>query len=148
MVYVFIFIFLIGGAMMLAMSVSLVRKGIQSKSWPTAKGIILKSGLKTTESWNQIDVAKIRLLYEYEVNGVKHQCTKIDFSGTRKAAVFQRIALLGLTEGKEVTVYYDPEHHHRAILEPGLKFKYLTSGFLALAAIAFCVLGIVAEFSD
>ena len=145
MVYVFIFFILFGGLAMLFMSNSLARKGMQSKSWPTVQGIILKSGLKTTESWNSIDVAKIRLLYEYEVDGVKHQCTKIDFGGTRKAALFQRISLLGLNEGKQVTVYYDPEHHHRAILEPGLKFKYLGTGFMALAIIAFGVLGIFAQ---
>jgi len=96
---------------------------MESKTWPTAAGVIVRSeieahnstdsdsGSKTTEA---VQYAKIG--YQYEVGGQKHKGTRISLSSASGNA--QQI-VARYPKGKSVRVYYNPDKPKYAVLVPG-----------------------------
>ena len=94
---------------------------MESKSWPTVGGVIVRSeieahnsnssGSKTTEA---VQYAKIA--YQYEVGGQKHKGTRISLSSASNNA--QQI-VARYPKGKSVQVYYNPDKPKQAVLVPG-----------------------------
>jgi hypothetical protein len=96
---------------------------MESKTWPTSAGVIVRSeieahnsadsdsGSKTTEA---VQYAKIA--YQYEVGGQKHKGTRISLSSASNNA--QQI-VSRYPKGKSVQVYYNPDKPKQAVLVPG-----------------------------
>jgi len=93
----------------------------QSKSWPTAKGVVVSSEVDRTylagaARFPPAYSAKIR--FEYAVDGRKYYTSNISsFSVTYNAGYGK--ALQKYPVGKGVDVYYKPDNPKISILEPG-----------------------------
>jgi hypothetical protein len=133
----------VAGAFILAAGVGLgvrtvrnLAKGLHSRSWPATPGTVLES---SSERTGRGYGAAVR--YRYEVDGKEFVGSRlfIGDSVDRSASVIDgRIAQF--PKGKGVSVFYDPDHPHVAVLEPGLKWSDWIMG--AVIPIAFGVIGV------
>lgn len=100
-------------------------QGYQTQSWPMVRGKIIKSEVIRQEIKNNHDKFSWDILYQYQVfhksyTG-QHIAYKPGKSKNSKYANEQTCHQLvkAYPVDKEVPVYYNPKHHHRAVLERG-----------------------------
>jgi hypothetical protein len=76
--------------------------------------------------------------YRYEVDGAPFRGSRISFAPTLNRRAFERalITFHRYPPGKAVTVYYDPAHPERSVLEPGFSWPLATQFFGGLLLIA------------
>ena len=114
---------LIGLALM-GYGLSLTIKGQRAKRWPTAEGIIQGS------SWKQSGHGvKGRLAYKYNVKGKEYLGKKrklIDTEVHWMISWGETSIATKYWKGRQVPVYYNPEKPSQAILEPGIKLRYVS----------------------
>jgi hypothetical protein len=81
------------------------------------------------------------LEYRYEVDGVQRRGSRISFAPTFNRHAFERALVVfhRYPPGKAVTIYYDPRHPERSVIEPGLSWPLAMQfvGGLVLIAAAF-----------
>lgn len=119
--------------------------GNRSKTWPTAKGKIIHSGVlfnADMEGWQP------KVIYEYTVDGVfHHEGATVSFA-VANLVLTQSVAreiVDRYPEGKTVSVSFNPANPNQAVLEPGAGKVYLLI-LLAVAAV-FVFLGAL-QFSS
>ena len=111
----------------------------QSKQWPKVQGTIQTVNIHGSEI--QMD-----LEYSYQVQGETHKNKRIFFTNSKyykksRAIEFEK----KYKEGQQVSVFYNPNKHRMAVLEPGRKDGVI-SGVIFLAL--FFALGYIAFFNE
>jgi len=129
--------FVILGAFMITVGVNNYRDGKATDSWPATNGLVLSSVVKE-DSRTVRDNGRTRtettyepiVRYEYTVDGTVYSGGDITAGGyggglDRAYRVTGRYPV-----GIDTTVYYDPDHPDRAVLEPGADVRnvYLFGG--------------------
>lgn len=90
-----------------------------SKDWPTAQGVIARSGLSRVKLLNE-EKYQADVKYHFQVNGRDYSGTRISFMSTTGSSEKAQYALIEpYPVGAEVTVYYDPDDPSSSILVPG-----------------------------
>jgi uncharacterized protein DUF3592 len=125
-----------------------VLTGVESVDWPSTKGkVTLSRGTWTLERNPMTDrltkYYRAELEYEYEVNGTKYQSTNIAMNSAQINYPSQGAAELVAKQyprGATVTVYYNPDEPHVAVLKKGQ--SYMSIGPLLLG-IPIIFLGLV-----
>lgn len=117
-------------------------RGTMAASWPTMPGQIKSAEVQERHTGRTTKVrAEVR--YTYRVEGVEYSADRV-FFGDRVYST------LGMTAAREVTqyhpdatvqVYYNPDDHKDAVLEPGINGQVW---LMLVASLAFMVLGAVA----
>lgn len=99
----------------------------QSRTWPTAQGLIQNSSMERGgkgEYW-------ARVTYDFTVNATAFHGTRVAFGdyGSSVSSHAQDI-VNRYPKGKTVTVYYNPRNPQMCLLEPGVKVQaWFVSGF-------------------
>lgn len=145
--------FLICGIVLFFIGSRLTRLGNESLNWPQTTGIITNSYFYDDTDYGDDDVGELSFIavteYSYTVYGKEYM------SGRRSLGDIP--GMTGFTDPKEadsvvkqypesslVTVWYRPDKHVFAVLEPGLESKfhftiYIASLFLFVAFIMFSI---------
>ncbi|GAA4804954.1 DUF3592 domain-containing protein [Litoribaculum gwangyangense] len=110
----------------------------QSKRWPKVEGTIQTVNIHGSEI--QMD-----LEYSYQVQGETHKNKRIFFTNSKyykknRAIEFEK----KYREGQQVNVFYNPNKHRMAVLEPGRKDGVISAIILLTL---FFTLGYVAFFN-
>lgn len=98
------------------------RQSEESLHWTRTEGVVTVSSVKRHDSMGSsgsYETANIH--YEYAVDGKKYKSTRFSFDDLEKLAVTEdqmQSLLARYPNGKELTVYYDPNDHASAILFP------------------------------
>ena len=92
----------------------------QSANWPSVSGTITDSTMLSLRC-KGVPCYRGQIEYRYRVGDVPYHCAALHLGRSRPAArdSWQRV-LDQYPAGKEVRVYYEPQHPDNAILEPGL----------------------------
>lgn len=111
-----------------------------SDSWPSVMGVVISSGINESYSDNT-KMYSPDVFYEYSVNDepfTGSRIKSIDGSTSSYSSVINTIQKY--QEGKNVSVYYNPEAPGISMLEPGAGFfTYL----IKYAPLLFCLVGIL-----
>jgi len=111
------FIMMAAGAINVAWAVARFPRAFSSARWPTTEGLIMARDLDDSPG-------KYQPLFEYryQVDGVPFRGSRISFGPPFNPQAFQRalVTYHQYPPGKAVTVYYDPQHPDRSVLEPGI----------------------------
>ncbi len=137
--------FLAVGICICIWGIDTIIKAKKSKNWPNTKGVIISSSV-TSKAKNtppldftpkKANAYEAKLLYEYTVKGKTYQSRRLCFGdfGMRTSSRAKKI-VSKYPEGKEILIYYDPDNHKSAVLEPGITRE--SFGFLGLGIV--CVL--------
>jgi hypothetical protein len=93
-------------------------KSREAVNWPIAKGIILKSELKSNGGLNTTYEARIE--YKYQAAGQTYQSSKVRARGTSSRSQSEVAPFVAqLPAGIEVAVYYNPSNPADALLMVG-----------------------------
>jgi len=118
-------IFIAIGILIALFSYSSYKTSLQSKTWPTVNGNIIKSDIErhtgtTGEGADKIDTVHeyAKIAYQYDVDGKHYESTKISFSSSSSSENAEKI-VSRYPKGKTVNVYYNPEKPKQAVLVPG-----------------------------
>ncbi len=132
-----IFAFL--GLYCLAIGISMGIEGIKAKSWPTAKGRIIKSRVEELRTSSKIRIARLclNLDYLYLVGNQVFEGHRLN-SGWRCFASENYIKniLKKYPVGKNVLVHYNPQKPQISLLEPGLNWSVFLMIGLGLITIS------------
>ncbi len=125
-----IFAFL--GLWCLAVGISMGMEGINARSWPRAKGRIIKSKVEELRTSSRIRIARLCLSldYLYMVGDKILEGHRLN-SGLRCFASedFVKEVLKRYPVGKKVEVYYNSKRPEISLLEPGLNWSaFLMTG--------------------
>ena len=124
-------------------------KGVESKRWPTTRGLVVYNKVHTRSTTtgsdihegNRNPVSTLILEYSYTVKGRKYKCSNIKFlRGESNNFFIERIIGRKYPVGKKVNVYYNVRNPSEACLEPGLTFGAIL-GFLIV--FSFLLSGVV-----
>ncbi len=138
--------FLAVGICICIWGIDTIIKAKKSNNWPSTKGMIISS-LVTSKAKNKPPLVlapkktsayEAKLLYEYTVKGKTYQSRRLCFGdfGMRTSSRAKNI-VSKYPNGKIVLLYYDPDNHKNAVLEPGITRE--SFGFLGLGIV--CILG-------
>lgn len=104
-----------------------LKRGFESRSWPTVDGVFVMQGYSTTSSGRSSSGTRVESVYYYYVDGVRYDGFRIGFGWPRHPPKFE--------EGSAIKVHVKPGDPTMHVLVPGP-----TNNFLApLAFAAFLV---------
>ena len=115
-----------------------VQKAMQSTDWPSVKGKVVESGIRTekgpsSSKTGSRDSYHANVIYEYDVIGKVYTGRKVGFGEYgREDEVHATKISEKYPEGEAVDVYYDPDQPSDSVLEPGshgLPWFYIALGF-------------------
>jgi hypothetical protein len=96
---------------------------MESKTWPTVGGVIVRSEIEAHDSTASSDGSKkseavqySKIAYQYQVGGQSHKNSRISFSSSSGNA---NQIVARYPKGKSVQVYYNPDKPKQAVLIPG-----------------------------
>jgi len=126
---------------------AILRLAVESWSWETAAGKILRSGSAQVQTQNGINY-KPDVSYEYEVGQTKYRgetfsIGNLTFSGNKAQTIISQM-LRHYPQGARTQIYYNPKNPKMSVLEPGIKVQHLLLPVVALAIICVSLLIIVA----
>jgi hypothetical protein len=111
----------------------------QSKLWSKVQGTIQTIDIAASE-------IKMSLEYSYQVQGEAYKNKRIFFTNSKYYKKSRTIEFeKKYQEGQQVSVFYNPNKHRMAVLEPGRKDGVI-SGIIFLAL--FFALGYIAFFNE
>ena len=123
-IFLFFFgtLFLFGGVGVLYLGVNSIDAANDSKNWPTTSGSIIFSEFqqKPAQSGRESPTYIADIKYTYKVNGKKYNSDVVSFgqySTSNRKHLYAELKKYPL--GCQVVVYYNPEDHQHAVLEPG-----------------------------
>lgn len=136
--YVVPWLFLIAGVVVLCVGVRKCVHASASTNWPQTDGVIVESFVETDHRTDGTRFAP-RIVYEYAVGDDLHTATTVsygDYSASWDSHAREVVDRYPV--GERVTVYYHPQDHDTAVLEPGSRFNaYL----VAVMGLLFTVVG-------
>jgi hypothetical protein len=99
----------------------------QSRTWPTAQGVIQNSSLDSGskgEYWAHV-------MYDFTVNATAFNGNRVAFGDYGSSILSHAQGVVNrYPKGKAVTVYYDPKNPQVCLLEPGVKVQaWFVPGF-------------------
>jgi hypothetical protein len=102
-----------------------ILKAQKSRSWPTASGTVLDSGMEAHQSRDEDGDIKTTygatIQYKYLVDGQEFQGNRRTFSNVRTSSVRNTEKILERYPlGSSVDVFYDPDDPSSSVLEPGV----------------------------
>lgn len=122
------------------LGVCFLKKGLQIKTWPIAKGKIIHSELEVVYNPKPSDKANIK--YSYQVDGVAYESNSVRPGGTvvsKWPGQVEKVLKMFPVEST-VDVNYNPQKHAESYLMTGLDFR----GFgLILLPVIYCGIYIV-----
>jgi len=117
----FMGIFLVIGAGLTYWGWTILQNARASASWPTADGVITRSGVSHSTDSDGGDSYNPEVTYTYTVNNTGYDNNTIKFGENSYSSSKKADGIAGnYPVGKNVTVYYDPEKPDRSVLEPGV----------------------------
>lgn len=130
-----------------------VRQAEASRSWPAVDARIISSRIQVERESSsdigyggRITYYYPQLLYEYDVQGLTYQSTKILFVNVNYTHSDAEAAIARYPAGGRALAYVDPANPRLAVLEPGIegkKGKYAIAGFVGAI---FTVIGVAMWF--
>ncbi len=99
--------------------------GKASESWPTVQGVLVSESTTGKKK-------RTHIFYEYTVDGVKYKNSRVNFQDDKasKKEIQSKYNI-----GDTFTVYYDPQSHEQAVLQPGASMFSL---FMKIGGGLFC----------
>ena len=121
-----------------------ILKAQKSRSWPTASGTVLDSGMESHQSRDDDGDIKTTygatIQYKYTVDGQEFVGDRRTFSNVRTSSVRNTEKILErYPRGSSVDVFYDPDDPSSSVLESGVG---AATYILLLVPIGFLVFGI------
>ena len=121
-----------------------ILKAQKSRSWPTASGTVLDSGMEANQSRDEDGDIKTTygatIQYKYTVDGQEFVGDRRTFSNVRTSSVRNTEKILERYPlGSSVDVFYDPDDPSSSVLESGVG---AATYILLLVPIGFLVFGI------
>ncbi len=116
--WLFVIVLFTLGLGLLGYNWSQQHKAWESRQWPTVQGQVISTGMAESSDDNGVAYAPI-VRYTYEVDGVEYQSSRIAFGPTEYTSSRRKVAqvLARYPEGSAVTVHYNPNDPHEAVLE-------------------------------
>jgi Protein of unknown function (DUF3592) len=108
---------LIGGWCVWKSMRALVR-GLMSRSWPVAAGVVLKAKLVKSRSSEGDEISRQDLEYSYSVRGRTYRKKRIRF-GIPRSLLWSSDSQRGYRRGEHVDVYYSPSRPTVSALQRG-----------------------------
>ena len=98
-----------------------VRLAMASSTWRPTKGLVLKSYLDESSPDDGGDVThSAHVRYSYKIASNRYESTRLTYRPTSGLMFSDALSLLdGITQGREVAVFYNPRNPSRAVLVPG-----------------------------
>ena len=130
-VYVVIIgLFIASGLAITAWGLRIMAEARKTRQWPSVDGEIVRSvaGPQTDDLLPDIE-------FRYRVDSQEYQQTMAFPSGTMPTPEFNKSYQKKYPAGAQVAVYYNPEQHHIATLEPGAAngdWMVLAGGIIAI----------------
>ena len=108
-------------------------RGRQSKAWPTARGVILKSTWRGS-MYYEGGGKHIKIEYRYTVNGEKYKSDKITVNGFGSGVSLKEAEDVKsmFPQGQEVDVFCDPSNPKDSVLIPGVLAKEYRHGIIVI----------------
>ncbi len=130
--------FLAGGIVICAWGIWTIVKAKKSADWPSVKGTLISSSIRSNIKTASSDSYEAKILYSYTVNGKTYTGKRVCYGdfGIRTRSRAEKI-IAHYPEGKNVRVFYDPDDPKEGILEPGITRE--SFGFFGIGVI--CILG-------
>lgn len=112
----------------------------QSRRWPAAAGMVTGEYVGDADGILNFCTYSYSagVTYEYEVAGQRHRCNLISYRHAFAFVSIRRVvrAKAPYPVGRAVTVYYDPRHPERGVLEPGVGLQNHLAAGVPFAALA------------
>jgi hypothetical protein len=118
-------------------------KSIQSYWWPHSIGRIDSNDLTGAGRVHGVTLYATSMRYTYIVNGETHRGKEMDFMSYDNAKIVKIMTSGRYHAGQQVKVYYNPKKPSEAVIENGVKFKYLWPLFCSLLFLTVVVLGYI-----
>ncbi len=125
-------IFMIAGAILVAVSGRHVLKANQAREWPSVTGKIISSETTTGQAGAGSGTGKssetygIAVVYEYQVNDTSYSSDVVAFGTDHfHGHKSSNQVLKKYPANTDTTVFYDPEAPDTAVLEPGFHMRSL-----------------------
>jgi len=117
----------------------LIRKGEQTRRWPSTLGVIEASTVQTSQDAEGNTLYSPYVLYRYEVNGQVFHADAITIGSSVESSFrsWAERTVRRYPKGKQVKVYYSPEDPKQAVLEPGVPLWVWAFAFFVLALVSF-----------
>lgn len=113
-------IIIVGGLLMFLMGVASYKDSLISHSWPTTFGKV-NSAKVIHKVVDQVNHYTATVEYDYTVNNENYIGNKISIGPVGSLPWIEEEKIRKYPEGSRVQVYYNPQDHSEAILEPGVK---------------------------
>ncbi len=110
----------------------------RARGWPTAPGTVLSSSIHTTRGSKGGTSYACRVLYEFQVDGIRHEGRKLDALEVHSSGSGAQEDLMTYAPGKPCVVHYNPEDPSESCLRPGpgvLQIIFLTIGLVFCAGV-------------
>ena len=133
---------IVGVLLSIIMPIS-IRRGKESKEWPTSEGTVISTEVEERHEYNEDGESVYyypRVHYDYRVgdhvyHGFKYKLMNVSMS-KRKAHEF----ISNFMPGDTLTVYYDPEKPTESVMQPGAQqylyvFLAIGIGLIALSLV-------------
>lgn len=143
----------LGAAVSLLAIINIV-KGIRSNDWPCVQGTLLKigdtslKGVLTDRTLGDeaylMAGTKIKLSYQYSVEGVDYQGKRFSFADTTiRSASSLRSILDEYKNNQMVSIYFQPANPRNSVLQCGVSLSNFTA---LIPSLLFSVLGLIILF--
>lgn len=106
----------------------------RARGWPTVPGTILSSTIHTTRGSKGGSNHACRVIYEFRVNGTRHEGRKLDALEVHSSGRGAYEDQATYAPGTPCVVHYNPDDPSESCLRPGpgvLQIVFLTIGSLA-----------------
>lgn len=118
-------------------------KSIVSYWWPHTTGVIISNQLVGRGHAKGVPMYGTRISYSYTVNGEVLTGRKMDFMQSDNAKIVKMFTSGKYYANQQVKVYYNPEKPSEAILERGVKLKYIWPFFCGMLFPAVVILAYI-----
>jgi hypothetical protein len=115
-----------------------------SNEWKQTKGTVLKAYVDESATYDEDGIGddvthSVHVRYTYKIGSRRFESTRLTYRPTFGLVFSEAVDLLhGITQGKEVDVFYDPRCPERAVLVPGSSTDnvvHLALSFVFLAVV-------------
>ncbi len=93
---------------------------IGTSNWEPVDGVIKSSGVSSSTDGEGGTTYCLHVSYQYTVDGNAYNGDRVSYSTENSCNSWSKNADDDYPEGKEITVYYDPDNPSESVLEPGL----------------------------